>query len=359
MDELLAAWWRLHQVRGVGQTTLYHLRDALGGMAPLAQLSADQLVSHGLSAAAVQAWQQQPLTKDFEQLQQWPQTAGQQLLLWQQGDYPEALASLADAPLWLFAKGNTACLDQPMVAIVGSRNPTPYGRDWARQCAYQLARAGICVVSGMALGIDAAAHEGALEAGGSTIAVLGCGADVVYPKRHKQMYEQIQQHGLILSELPPGTLPLPSFFPGRNRIVSGLVQAVVVVEAALKSGSLITARLAAEQGRDVMAVPGAVNNPLAQGCHQLIRDGALLVRHAADVIEELGLLQLQQTPASTSTAPQATPDLVSQLDYGSVTSLDVLAIRTARPVSELMVNLLELELDGWLRQEPGGYRRLK
>lgn len=358
MDELLSAWWRLRQVRGVGATTLYQLRDLLGSLDALPACSTSDLLALGLKPAVVQQFQQQPLTAAFDALLEWQKTPGQGLLTCDDPCYPPALASLTDAPLWLYWRGNPVVLQQPLVAMVGSRNPTPYARDWARQCAADLARAGVCVVSGLALGIDGAAHQGALEGAGSTIAVLGCGADVVYPKRHRPLYEQIYQRGLILSELPEGTQPQASFFPGRNRIVSGLCGAVIVVEAATKSGSLITARLAAQQGRDVMALPGAVTNPLAAGCHQLIRDGALLVRDAADVLQELDMLCLTP-PASEPALQPSVPPLVTELDFASTTSLDVLAIRTGESVSTLMASLLELELEGWLTQEPGGYRRLR
>ncbi|MDP2607736.1 MULTISPECIES: DNA-processing protein DprA [unclassified Oceanobacter] len=369
MDERLAAWWRLRQVRGVGVTTLYQLREQLGSLDALLACTPDELLALGLQPAAVQQYQQQPLTDVFYALLDWQAEPGQGVLTCDDSRYPTALASLSDAPLWLYWRGNPALLQQPLVAMVGSRNPTPYARDWARQCAADLAQAGVCVVSGMALGIDAAAHQGALDSGGSTVAVLGCGADVVYPKRHRQLYNRIRQQGLVLSELPAGTQPQASFFPGRNRIVSGLCQAVVVVEAAIKSGSLITARLAAQQGREVMALPGAVTNPLAAGCHQLIRDGALLVRDAEDILQELALFDLTAPPAPVSasstatatptTASPAAPALVTELDFASTTSLDVLAIRTGESVSSLMANLLELELEGWLVQEPGGYRRLR
>jgi DNA processing protein len=190
--------------------------------------------------------------------------------------------------------------------------------------------------------------------------VVGCGADVVYPTRHKALAQQIATQGLILSEFPPGTQPLPAYFPARNRIISGLCQAVVVAEAAVQSGSLITARLAASQGRDVMALPGAVLNPLSHGCHQLIRDGALLVQNAAEVLEGLGIFSLTVPTVSnrqTIKTVQA-PNLVTLVDY-QPTSVDLLSIRSGLPIHILLPQLLELELEGWLQKEAGGYRRLR
>ncbi len=367
IEHLLGRWWQLSRVKGIGRQSLYSLREQLGGLAPLANASDAELQAMGLAPDAL-ATLQQPLDHgDFHALLEWPDGFHKGIMGSDCSSYPEALASLPDAPLWMNWYGNPQVLKQPMVALVGSRNPTPYAREWTWQCAHDLAKAGVCVVSGLALGIDGAAHDGALAAGGSTVAVLGCGIDVVYPKRHRRLYQRIAESGLILSELPPGTAPLPAFFPGRNRIVSGLSQIVVVAEAAEKSGSLITARLAASQGRDVMALPGAVTNPLAAGCHQLLRDGATLVRDAGDVLEELGLFNLTSPSANSELAADSTPAsepaqvpaLVQQLDFANTTSLDVLAIRTGAAVSVLLAELLELELDGWLRQEAGGYRRLR
>ena len=266
--------------------------------------------------------------------------------------------------------------------MVGSRNPTPYAAEWAKNCSRELAQQGITIVSGLALGIDGAAHSGAVESG-RTIAVLGCGADVIYPRRHARLFDAIlASGGLILSEFPPGTAAQAKHFPSRNRIVSGLSLGVVVVEAAIKSGSLITARQAAEQGREVFALPGAVNNPLSRGCHHLIKDGAVLVECANDILQELGLPEPGFEPASSQSQIQsdlfaapgrqnsqksqhsqssnrvAVNALISHIDF-SATSIDVIAIRSQLPVHELMPQLLELELQGWLQQVPGGYCRLR
>lgn len=202
--------------------------------------------------------------------------------------WPPLLAETAGAPPLLFARGDIACLARPQVAIVGSRHASAYGLGLARAFARDLAAAGFVITSGLALGIDAAAHEGALAGGGRTIAVLGCGLDRCYPLRHRELAARIAGQGCLLGELPCGTAPLPAFFPQRNRIISGLSLGVLVVEAAPDSGSLITARMALEQGREVFAIPGSIRSPLSRGCHQLLRDGATLVETSAELVDALG-----------------------------------------------------------------------
>lgn len=288
--------------------------------------------------------------------------------------YPASLLDIEDPPLMLYMLGMHAQRTQSAIdnaasclAIVGSRNPTPQGEENARQFAKSLAGSGLCVVSGLALGIDAAAHDGALLGGGQTIAVVGTGLDRVYPKKHLALAHRIAQQGLLISEFPIGTPPLTSNFPKRNRIISGLSQAVLVVEAALKSGSLITARLAAEQGKDVFAIPGSIHSPQSRGCHALIKQGAKLIETAADVLEELKLPAFHPSePASTGDGSAAAPGptgkahraLLDALGFDA-TSLDALQARTGLPTAELQTQLLELELDGHVARLPGGsFQRL-
>ena len=375
-DELLLAWWRLAKLPGVGSVTLGDIRQNLSRPHDLLSCTAAQLQSFGLKADAAARWLDDPSLSDgFDVLQRWRNHNRCGVLLAGVSPYPETLASLRDAPTFLYYHGDLACFSQPMIAMVGSRNPTPYGAEWAQQTASQLAAAGLTVVSGMAIGIDGAVHQGALSCG-RTIAVLGSGPDVIYPQRHLGLAQMVMQKGLLLSEFAPGTEPQAKHFPSRNRIISGLSLGTVVVEAAIKSGSLITARQAAEQGREVFALPGAVTNPLSHGCHQLIREGACLVQNAQDVLQELNLLPEQaqaqaqlefDEPAdvpvvlpSTATAAVRTevPQLVTQVDY-SATSTDVIALRSTLPISQLLPQLLDLELQGWLAQVPGGYMRLK
>jgi DNA processing protein len=248
-------------------------------------------------------------------------------------------------------------LNAPSVAIVGSRNPTAQGRDNARAFARHLSRAGWTVVSGLALGIDGAAHEGALEGGGRTVAVVGTGIDRVYPARHRELAHRIAEQGLIISEYPLGTEPLPSNFPPRNRIIAGLSRATLVVEAAVQSGSLITARLAAEAGREVFALPGSIHSPQARGCHALIKQGAKLVETAADILDELaptatGGAATSKPGVAQGSATTTDDALLAALGFDPVT-LDALVARTGWPAAELGAKLLELELDGHVARLPG------
>lgn len=275
--------------------------------------------------------------------------------------YPAELLHTEDPPLLLFALGDAQLLKHPLrVAVVGSRNPTAQGELNARQFSQALAASGACVVSGLALGVDGAAHEGALAAHGKTIAVVGTGLDRVYPSRHRDLAHRIAQEGLLLSEYPLGTPPLAPHFPQRNRILSGLCQGTLVVEAALQSGSLITARLAAEQGREVFAIPGSIHSPQARGCHALIRQGAKLVESAQDILEELHAQPVglaTQIGGGASAAPTEVSEeerqLLDALGHAPM-GFDALQARTGLPTALLQARLLELELAGHLARQPGG-----
>lgn len=357
-DEHFLAWWRLANIEGIGNVGLNKVRNALVDPTKLASCSVQQLAGLGLPLAVAQRWQDDPqLSQGFEALQSWRERKGAGVLLAGMAPYPEILSSLNDAPIILYYYGNLAALEQPMVAMVGSRNATPYALDWAERTASELAANNITVVSGLALGIDGAAHRGAVKSG-RTVAVLGSGLDVIYPQRHLGLAQMISQQGLLLSEFPPDTQPQAQHFPSRNRIVSGLSQGVVVVEAAIKSGSLITARLAADQGREVFALPGAVTNPLSRGCHWLIRDGAVLVQNSAEIMQELMLESGQQLNLLTTAAVEKAPDLVKYIDFVA-TSIDVIAQRSSLAIAKLLPELLELELQGWLKQVPSGYQRIR
>lgn len=355
-DEHFLAWWRLANVEGVGNVGLNKVRNALPDPRDLATCSVQDLIELGLSEKIAKSWQSDAQhSQGFEVLQQWRNRQASGVLLAGVAPYPETLSSLPDAPIILYYYGNLAALNQPMIAMVGSRNATPYALQWAEQTAANLASNNITVVSGLALGIDGAAHQGAVRSG-STIAVLGSGLDIIYPQRHLGLAQMISQQGLLLSEFQPGTRPQAQHFPSRNRIVSGLSLGTVVVEAAVKSGSLITARLAADQGREVFALPGAVINPLSHGCHQLIRDGAILVQNSAEIMQELGLESGQQLDLLDEKAPSKVPSLLQYIDF-NVTTMDVIAQRSALTMAELLPELLDLELQGWLQQVPGGYQR--
>lgn len=268
-------------------------------------------------------------------------------------DYPELLRQIPDPPPGLFVRGALpgAAL---WVAIVGSRRPTPYGLQVAESLARDLARAGVVVVSGMARGIDSAAHRGALSAGGCTVAVLGCGPDVTYPPENRRLMEQIAAAGAVVSEFPPGAAPEPWHFPVRNRLISGLSQATVVVEAGEKSGALITADLALEQGREVMAVPGPVHSPQSRGTHKLLKEGARLVEGASDVLEELGAGRLFP-PSSGEAIPALTPDEETVLKMLSTDPVPVDAIieGCGLEAHSVLSALMFLEVKGLIRQFPG------
>ena len=265
--------------------------------------------------------------------------------------YPSALLATADPPILLYAQGRFELLQADAIAVVGSRNPTPQGADNARAFASHLSHAGSTVVSGLALGVDAAAHAGGLDGAASTIAVVGTGLDQVYPRRNLRLAQRIAGDGLIVSEYALGMPPLPANFPLRNRIIAGLARGTLVVEAALQSGSLVTARLANEAGRDVFAIPGSIHSPQSRGCHALIKQGAKLVETAQDILEELRAPSASM-PATTAEPAAADDPLLSALGFDPVT-LDALVARTGWPASELSIRLLGLELDGEVARLPG------
>jgi DNA processing protein len=278
--------------------------------------------------------------------------AGIDIIPWSDPDYPVALAAIVDPPPVLWVRGSRATLDRPAVAIVGSRAGSPYALAVAERLAADLAARDVTIVSGLARGVDSAAHRGALAAPGCTVAVLGSGADVVYPREHRALALEIVLAGALLSELAPGTPPQPLFFPRRNRIISGLVRAVVVVEAGDKSGALITARCALEQGRDVLAVPGNVLNGRNRGGHALLRDGAKNVETADDILEELGMAAGGR---GRSGLPGAADPVLACLPAGESCDLDAIAERTGLPPARLLPRLFDLELRG-LVQRVGGCR---
>jgi DNA processing protein len=284
---------------------------------------------------------------------------------WNNPDYPPLLALIPDAPLVLYVEGDPASLSLPQLAIVGSRNPTSLGRDTARQFSTHLVQAGLAITSGLALGIDAAAHRGALEAHGRTVAVVGRGLDAIYPRENDDLARRIvERHGALVTDLPAGTPPLKQNFPRRNRILSGLAVGTLVVEAALRSGSLITARLAAEQGREVFAMPGSIHNALARGCHRLLRQGAKLVESADDIFAELAPILGQVAASAAAEGSDRPVSNRSSLDKDyeilldalgfEPASLDSLVVRSGLKADAVASMLLILELDGRIQQQPGG-----
>jgi DNA processing protein len=292
---------------------------------------------------------------------------GTEVLAMADTDYPEPLKHIHDGPLVLYVRGDRSLLGREQIGIVGSRNATRAGLEHARSFAAALGRKGLLVTSGLALGVDGAAHAGALDAGFPTVAVIGNGVDKPYPYRHRTLSERIAGEGVIVSEYPPGTSAKAGHFPRRNRIISGLSRGILVVEAGLKSGSLITARLALEQGREVFAIPGSVHNPLARGCHHLIRQGAKLVETVDDICEELGGWWASQAVELPSVKP-AKPTVADGLDSREIAVLEALGYDpqstddlcsvTGLPADQLMQSLLLLELQGLVDSAPGGFQRI-
>ena len=365
-DEL-AAWLRLAAASGVGPQAARQLLAAFGPPDAIFQQSLaalEQVVSPAQARAVLALPADLPLQLDTAW--QWlhsPQgEARRHVAVLGDPLYPVSLLATDDPPLLLYLMGQVALLPGVSthgMAMVGSRNPTPQGAANARQFACSLAQTGLTIVSGLALGVDGAAHEGALEGAPAgqlaTVAVVGTGLDRVYPARHRDLAHRIAQRGVLISELPLGTPPISHNFPRRNRIISGLSLGTLVVEAALKSGSLITARMAMEQGREVFAIPGSIHSPQSRGCHALIRQGAKLVESAQDILEEL-LLPVAGAPATSGAAQDAAaPEdtLLEHLGHDPV-SLDALVARTGETTAHLQVRLLELELEGQVARLPGG-----
>ena len=329
----------------------------------------------GLDAAQVARLQGEDSDGMLERTRRWLAMPGHHLIGWHDADYPAPLRTISSPPLALFVDGNPDLLWRPAVAIVGSRSPTSGGRDNAHFFARSLASAGIVVVSGMARGIDAAAHEAALAAGaGTTVAVVGTGPDLAYPPAHDRLRDRLAAEGAVVSEHPPGTAALRSHFPARNRILAGLALGTLVVEAAEQSGALITARQAGEAGREVFAVPGSIHNPKARGCHRLIREGAALVEEPCEVVEALATLaadlahalraRLGETESRVIAGPGETPPRLDA-DYQRLwdalghdpTGMDQLVSRTGLTAAELSSMLLVMELDGLVTAEHGRYQR--
>ncbi|MCV2357102.1 DNA-processing protein DprA [Paucibacter sp. B2R-40] len=361
-DEL-AAWLRLLETPGIGLESARRLLALTGSAQAIFDLPGDAWAA-ALSSAQCESLARPPANFDDLLTQTWDwlnADPAHDILLLGDADYPAALLQTADPPLLLYLHGKRELLGDAALAVVGSRNPTAQGRDNAAQFAHALSRAGLSIVSGLALGIDGAAHQGALdgerEGGASTIAVLGTGLDQIYPRRHLKLSQEIIARGLLISEYSLGTPVLPPNFPRRNRIIAGLSLGCLVVEAALKSGSLITARLASEAGREVFAIPGSIHSPLSQGCHALIRQGAKLVERVEDVLEELkmppGAARAESGSASAQAHLSREQTQVLNLMGFEPVSLDGLAQRGGWPVADLSGLLLELELNGEIARLAG------
>lgn len=355
----LAPWIRLEQTPGVGTETARKLLGAFGLPGNIFSADVEALrqivperIAHALAAPATDAVLLQ-IDKTFE----WASEPGNHLLTLADPAYPKSLLEINDPPILLYAKGRLELLSRRSLAVVGSRNATTQGVINAEKFSEALSQADFTIVSGQALGIDTAAHHGGLRGPGSTVAVIGTGPDIVYPARNRTLAHQIAQEGCILSEYPLGTPAISSNFPRRNRIISGLARGVLVIEAAAQSGSLITARMAAEQGRDVFAIPGSIHSPLSKGCHLLIKQGAKLVESAQDILDEIGPAHaVTKHPACSSSFVENGSPLLNAMGFDPVDA-DTLATRCKLDVATLNAQLLPLELDGFIEMLPGGMIR--
>lgn len=353
----LAAWVRLTCIPGVGGESQRQLLKVFGSPEAIFASSPSALRSV-LGGGLAERLLGHDAAADIEAALAWAAQPGNHILTLGDSAYPRALLTADDPPVLLYAKGDLALLDRPAFAIVGSRNATRQGEANATAFAAALAGAGLTIVSGLAAGVDAAAHQGALTDTASTIAVIGTGIDRIYPAKNEALAREIAARGVILSEFPLGTPPIAANFPRRNRLIAGLSRGCLVVEAAKQSGSLITARLAAEIGREVFAIPGSIHSPQSKGCHALIKQGAKLVESAQDILEELHWTAVV-TPTALPPVTEAETDPILIALGGDPCDLDTLAARTGLAADALLARLLPLELAGRLAQLPGGrYQRL-
>ena len=354
----LAGWLQLALTPGLGGAGLRAMLRQFGLPQAVLQRKRSELAPFA-SAAALEALDSPQVQTAVARSMEWAAAPGRAIITLADEAYPRALLEIHDPPAVLYAAGRPELLSRAALAIVGSRNASAQGERNAESFARALSDAGFAIVSGLALGIDAAAHRGALAGASSTIAVLGTGIDVVYPRRNAPLAAEIASRGLLLSEFAPGTAPAAHHFPRRNRLISGLAQGCLVVEAAVASGSLITARAAADQGREVFAVPGSIHSPLSKGCHALIKSGAKLVESADDILAELSGFR-PSGYASTAAGPEpAAPGLLGHMGHDPV-DVDSLCSRAGLSAEQVAAELLRLELDGRVTSLPGGlYQRLE
>ncbi|MDP3706113.1 MAG: DNA-processing protein DprA [Legionellaceae bacterium] len=348
----------LNRISNIGPRTVAKCLVRWPNLNDMFRLSAQDLEHVGFSEKIARSIS----TFDFLQIDAdlaWQEADSHTILTWSHPNYPELLKEIHDPPVVLYAKGDLSSLQQPKIAMVGTRKPSVNGSETAWQFAFDLASMGITIVSGLALGIDAQAHSGCLAAKGRTIAVMGTGIDCIYPRRHVTLASQICENGLLLSEFPLKSLPIAGHFPRRNRIISGLSSSTLVVEAAIRSGSLITARLALDQNRDVLAIPGSIHNPQARGCHQLLQQGAKLITSCKDILDEMDLDHYYvEKVVSNEVLACENNNLVKCIGF-EVTSVDQMMMRSGLTVSDIMCGLAELELKSIVHAVPGGYMRCK
>lgn len=356
-DPDLPGWLRLTLIPGVGGEAQRRLLKAFGSAGAIFEAGGPALRG-AVGEALAERLVGHECATEVDSALAWAAEDGNRILTLADPDYPQALLTTPDPPTLLYVKGRTELLNRPALAIVGSRNATKQGEANAEAFAEAFSGAGLTVASGLALGIDAAAHRGALLGRGSTLAVIGTGADRIYPSQNEALARKIAEEGVVVSEFPLGTPAIASNFPRRNRLIAGLARGCLVVEAAERSGSLITARLAAEAGREVFALPGSIHSPLSKGCHKLIKQGAKLVESARDVLEELRW-EAVVNPAAMPALMETETDPVLVALGRDPCDLDTLSERSGLTADTLLAMLLPLELEGRIAQLPGGrYQRL-
>lgn len=346
----------LNRIKQIGPRSIKKFLKTWPRLEDMFHLSAIDLQRAGVPAKLADAI----ASFDFMQIEadlHWEEKEHHHLLTWDDRRYPSLLNEIYDPPPVLYALGDLSCLNQFAIAMVGSRNPSINGKENAWRFAYDLARSNLTIISGLALGVDAQAHMGCLKAGGRTIGVMATGIDSIYPVRHKKLAEEIAKKGLLLTEFPLGTPPIAGHFPRRNRIISGLSLATLVVEAAIKSGSLITAQQALDQNREVLAIPGSIHNPLARGCHHLLQQGAKLVTSSEDILSELKFMAKASIQEKTHTAIMADESSLVKCIGFEVTTVDQIIERSGLSMTEVTCDLAELELQGIVKAVPGGYMR--
>ena len=353
----IESWLVLGLIDGLGDESIRRLLSAFGSPADILSAkvaSLERLVKTKVANSIVQGADRTKIAATLKWLED-PENA---IITLADPDYSSLLLNIPDPPPLLYLKGKRELLNSPALAIVGSRNATPQGLSNAEAFAEAASNAGLCIVSGMALGVDAAAHRGGLRGVAASIAVVGTGLDIVYPARNRALAHELAEKGALVSEFPLGTPAVGSNFPRRNRIISGLSRACLVVEAALQSGSLITARQALEQGRDIFAIPGSIHSPLSKGCHALIKQGAKLVESAEDILDELGY-QVARNAANDPDEPDGEESVLLRHLGHDLLNIDMLCIRSGLTAETVSAMLLTLELNGVVASLPGGcYQRL-
>lgn len=353
----MESWLALGLINGLGDESIRRLLVAFGGPAEILSAntaSLERVVRKKVADSIVQGADKKRIATTLK----WLEDPANSIITLADPDYPSLLLNIPDPPPLLYLKGKRALLSSSMLAIVGSRNATPQGLSNAEAFAEAASNAGLCVISGLALGVDTAAHRGGLRGAAASIAVLGTGLDIVYPARNRDLAHELAEKGALISEFPLGTPAVGSNFPRRNRIISGMSRGCLVVEAALQSGSLITARQALEQGREVFSIPGSIHSPLSKGCHALIKQGAKLVESAEDILDELGYQFMRRTSDAEEPVREE-PSLLKHLGH-DIANIDTLCFRSGLTAETVSAMLLAFELDGVVASLPGGrYQRVR